>query len=76
MNKETLEDAAEHYANMHQDVSQELGKYLVKAVFQDGAEWQAEQIPFIIEHYLETAFISKEQGYMNPKDWFKQYKKK
>jgi hypothetical protein len=40
------------------------------------AKWQAEQIPFIIEHYLETAFISKEQGYMNPKDWFKQYKKK
>lgn len=44
--------------------------------FIEGAKWQAEQIPFIIEQYLETAFISKEQGYKNPKDWFKQFKKK
>ena len=28
-----------------------------------GAQWQQEQIPSIIEQYLETAFISKEQGY-------------
>jgi hypothetical protein len=41
-----------------------------------GAQWQQEQIPSIIEQYLETAFISKEQGYKNPKDWFEQVKKK
>ena len=39
----TLEEVAERYANMHQDVSEELGTYLVKAVFQDGAKWQQEQ---------------------------------
>jgi hypothetical protein len=44
--------------------------------FIEGAKWQAERIPLIIEEYLETAFISKEQGYMNPKDWFEQFKKK
>jgi hypothetical protein len=41
-----------------------------------GAKWQQEQIPSIIEQYLETAFISKEKGYMNPKKWFEQHKKK
>jgi hypothetical protein len=39
------------------------------------AKWQEERIPSIIEEYLETAFISKEQGYMNPKEWFEKYKK-
>jgi hypothetical protein len=39
----TLEEATERYANMHQDVSEELGIYLVKVVFQDGAKWQQEQ---------------------------------
>jgi hypothetical protein len=41
----------------------------------EGAKWQAEKIPSIIEEYLETAFISKEQGYMNPKEWLEQFKK-
>jgi len=52
--------------------------------FIEGAKWQAERtfsfnsnfIPLIIEKYLETAFISKEQGYMNPKEWLEQFKKK
>ncbi len=44
MKQETLEEVAEKYANMHQDVSEELGTYLVKAVFQDGAKWQQERI--------------------------------
>lgn len=38
--QETLEEAAKRYVNMYQDVSEELGTYLVKAVFQDGAKWQ------------------------------------
>jgi polyhydroxyalkanoate synthesis regulator phasin len=43
----TLKEEAEHYSECHQDVSEELGKYLVSAVFQDGAnsKWvQAEKI--------------------------------
>jgi hypothetical protein len=40
-----------------------------------GVIWQSERIPSIIEEYLETAFISKEQGYMNPQKWFEQQKK-
>ena len=40
MKEETLEEISKHYANTHQDVSLELGKYLVSAVFQDGAKWQ------------------------------------
>jgi hypothetical protein len=41
--EETVEEAAEKYANMHQDVSEELGIYLVKAVFQDGIKYQQER---------------------------------
>jgi hypothetical protein len=44
MNKETLKDAAEKYSKRHQDVSGTLGKYLVSAVFQDGANWQCERM--------------------------------
>ena len=40
MKQDLLEEAAKKYAEMHQDVSGNLGKYLVKAVFQDGAKWQ------------------------------------
>jgi hypothetical protein len=48
----TLKEEAEHYSECHQDVSEELGKYLVSAVFQDGAnsKWvQAEKIRAQIE---------------------------
>ena len=40
MEEDPLEQAAKEYAEMHLDVSGNLGKYLVKAVFQDGAQWQ------------------------------------
>ena len=43
MKKETLEEVSKHYANMHQDVSTELGKYLVKVVFQDCAKCKQEK---------------------------------
>ena len=49
----TLKEEAEHYSECHQDVSKELGKYLVSAVFQDGAnsKWvQAELIKAQIEN--------------------------
>jgi len=41
--EETIEEAAEKYANMHEDVSKKAGLYLVKAIFQDGAKWQQEK---------------------------------
>ena len=82
--QETLEDAAEKYGNTHQDVSEDLGKYLVKAVFQDGANWQQERM------YSEEEVIELLNGYDNhiqenfdpsktilsTKEWFERNKKK
>jgi hypothetical protein len=67
--EETLEEAAER---LYPGVDRQVDRML----FIKGAEWQEEKIPSIIEEYLETAFISKEQGYVNPKEWFEQFKKK
>ena len=39
----TIEELAKEYANRHLDVSEELGTYLVKSVFLDGAEYQREK---------------------------------
>lgn len=39
----TIEELAKEYANKHLDVSEELGCYLVKSVFLDGAEYQREK---------------------------------
>ena len=71
MEKETLEEAAKGYSERHQDVSGNLGKYLVSAVFQDGAKWQQEQFKnestadyidrHIVEALVETA--KKERRY-------------
>jgi len=79
--QETLEEAAEKFTeNLYYKVNtvdEFNGEPLaVYNAFIEGAKWQEEKIPSIIEEYLETAFISKEQGYMNPKDWFEQFKKK
>ena len=38
-----IEELAKEYANRHLDVSEELGCYLVKSVFLDGAEYQRER---------------------------------
>lgn len=74
--QETLEGAADRLAKKY-------GYYIEGGKVADfvdgvvrGAEWQAERTPSIIEEYLETAFISKEQGYMNPQKWFEQFKNK
>jgi len=46
---ETIEELAKEYANRHLDVSEELGCYLVKSIFLDGAEYQREkQDEFVI----------------------------
>jgi hypothetical protein len=55
----TLKEEADHYSECHQDVSGELGKYLVSAVFQDGAnsKWaQAERIRAKIEFFEHLGF--------------------
>ena len=74
--QETLEEAAERLVP---EASCELNNSEASYWQQGwiaGVKWQVEQIPSIIEQYLETAFISKEQGYKNPKDWFEQFKNK
>ena len=79
--QETLEEYAERFCGIPKHWSGQKHKWsaqdrLLYNTIIESAEWQAEQIPFIIEQYLETAFISKEQGYKNPKDWFEQFKNK
>ena len=69
--QETLEEAAENMRKKWLN-----GNINITNIFIEGANWQAERIPSIIEEYLETAFISKEQGYMNPQKWFEQFKNK
>jgi hypothetical protein len=80
-----------HNSKPKQETLEEVGKFAERKYLErlnnyekcdfkygviEGAKWQAERIPSIIEQYLETAFISKEQGYINPKKWFEQFKKK
>ena len=85
--QETLEEAAESYANTHQDVSGNLGKYLVKAVFQDGAQWQQERM-YTEEHMKHAytqgarlALISQTPlalyrgKFATPEEWFNDIKK-
>ena len=84
MNKETLEEAAEGYSERHQDVSGNLGKYLVSAVFQDGAEWMQERMYSAedmrkaydqgIDDSFDIGFSNKDDTNFNK--WFEQFKKK
>jgi hypothetical protein len=83
----TIEELAKEYANRHLDVSEELGTYLVKAVFLDGAEYQREkQDEFAIgfaewirkETYYEhltKEFIYKRNVYASEKELLEIYKK-
>jgi len=58
----TIEELAKEYANRHLDVSEELGTYLVKAVFLDGAEYQREkQDDFAIE-FADWIRVCKMKG--------------
>jgi hypothetical protein len=78
--KETLEEVAKSYSERHQDVSGTLGRYLVGAVFQDGAKWQQERsyseeevIDFLQEmNDWPTTF----EGRIDIREWFKQFKNK
>jgi hypothetical protein len=77
--QETLEEVAKSYSERHQDVSGTLGRYLVGAVFQDGAKWQQERsyseeevLEIIRQYALEEHLITSSK----PDVWFKQFKKK
>ncbi len=80
-NKETLEQASEKYANMHQDVSGKLGKYLVKSVFQDGANCQAkkmyseEEVESLLQRFRSYSY-NHGCGNAEFKEWFNEFKKK
>ena len=58
--QETLEEAAKGYSERHQDVSGNLGKYLVSAVFQDGAKWQQERMYSEEDMFEFSQWISHE----------------
>ena len=81
--QETLEEAAKGYSERHQDVSGNLGKYLVSAVFQDGAKWQQERmyseeevltlVDNLFHKYSSDFRVSAK---IDTKEWFEQFKKK
>ena len=87
MRKDPLEQAAKEYAEMHLDVSGNLGKYLVKAVFQDGAQWQQERM--YTEEHMKHAYtqgarlalisqtpLALHRGkFPTPEEWFNDIKK-
>jgi len=87
--QDPLEEAAKEYSKRHLDVSGNLGKYLVKAVFQDGANYQAERM-YSEEEVKRLAFdfyydMSRQMGVAenlisenatNVDVWFEQFKKK
>ena len=91
MKKETIEEVAEKYANMQEDVSETIGKYLVKAVFKDGAYWNQEksyseeEVILLLQKAVthqddgETGSLVTTQGKIrtaNFYSWFAKYKKK
>ena len=64
----TIEELAKEYANRHLDVSEELGCYLVKSVFLDGAEYQREkQEEFAIgfAEWKDKNCFNQEDGFYN-----------
>jgi hypothetical protein len=79
MIEKTLKEVAEGYSERHKDVSENLGKYLVIAVFQDGAKWQQERMyseeevyNILVEHTVE---LFKGQP-CTLDEFFEQFKKK
>ncbi len=79
MEKETLEEAAKGYSERHQDVSGNLGKYLVSAVFQDGAKWQQERMysEEEVKQIIEATLIEYSDFVLaDIQEWFEQFKKK
>jgi hypothetical protein len=42
--EEEIKEYSLHYATMNEDISDKLGKYLVKSVHMDGAQWVINKI--------------------------------
>jgi hypothetical protein len=77
MKQETLEEAAEKYANKIWDFSDSNEKTLhnnCKKAFLKGAKWQAERM--YSEEDLEVAYFEGQFGRYSFNDWFEQFKKK
>ena len=75
--QETLKEVAKSYSERHQDVSGTLGKYLVSAVFQDGAEWMSERM-YSEEDMLDFAeyCLNNVDAFVTPEHLIEQFKKK
>jgi hypothetical protein len=80
--QETIKEVAKAYSERHQDVSGNLGKYLVSAVFQDGAKYQAERMyseSIEFGKWLDKNMQQREyypMSAMTMKELFEQFKKK
>jgi hypothetical protein len=79
-----LEQTAKEYSERHLDVSGNLGKYLVKAVFQDGVKWKQEQdknkyseeeVISLLNDFAQHLIFNKNSS-LNIIEWFKENKKK
>ena len=79
--QETLEEVSERYANMQEDVSENIGKYLVKAVFKDGAYWNQErsyseeEVVNILMKVYEDIGKRKIPNPVVLAEWYEHYKK-
>jgi hypothetical protein len=71
----TIEELAKEYANKHLDVSEELGCYLVKSVFLDGAEYQREKQDEFAIDFLNWALSYKWLSSETSEELLKIYKK-
>jgi len=87
MKTDPLEEAAKEYSERHLDVSGNLGKYLVKVVFQDGVKWEQEQdknkyseeeVKHIIFKFTNDFDMKKNIEITSEEQnkWFEQHKKK
>ena len=74
-NQETLEDAAEQYANKKGDIpTTELEDAIFKQGFLDGANWQAQRM-YSEEEVLELLNDCRGENPIDINKWFEQFKK-
>lgn len=74
-NQETLEDAAEQYANKKGDIpTTELEDAIFKQGFLDGAKWQAQRM-YSEEEVLELLNDCRGENPIDINKWFEQFKK-
>jgi hypothetical protein len=82
MNKKTLEEAAEKYANDWEEIHPELSSEdmtpiaVSKIDFIEGAKWQQERSYSETEALQLLLRLQQTESYDNLHDWFEQFKKK